>query len=165
MYCCVAAVFLQASKVAIINALTDASATVFNHQCAAAHSRMKTMTNALYDTLDAVFEAHSSKCVKAAGSMTPVADFTLDEVKKALSSNKPITAAVAEALQDAVQCGCKPGNCFWCAATDASNKNTSTTTVSAFDLGNNITGQFQAPLNWNQMVASSSRRLLGLLGL
>ena len=38
---------MQASKVAIINALTDASATVFNHQCAAAHSRMKTARNAL----------------------------------------------------------------------------------------------------------------------
>ena len=155
----------QASKVAIINALTDASATVFNHQCAAAHSRMKTMTNALYDSLDEVFEAHSSRCINAAGSMTPVSDFTQDEVKKMLSTNKPVTAAIAEALQDAVQCGCKPGNCFWCAATDASNKNSSTSTVSAFDLGNNITGQFQQPLNWNQMVSGASRRLLHWMGL
>jgi ElaB/YqjD/DUF883 family membrane-anchored ribosome-binding protein len=158
---------LQASKVAIISALTDASATVFNHQCAAAHSRMKTMTNALHDSLDEVFESYSSKCANAAGSLTPVTVNALDEVQKSLSSNKPVTAAIAEALQDAVQCGCKPGNCFWCAATDASNKNTSTTTVSAFDLGNNITGQFQQPLNWNQMVTGSgfSRKLAQWLGL
>jgi hypothetical protein len=165
--CCCAAsrrfscTHLQASKVAIISALTDASATVFNHQCAAAHSRMKTMTNALYDSLDEVFESYSEKCASAAGSMTPVSLSAQDEVKKALSTNKPVTAAIAEALQDAVQCGCKPGNCFWCASTDASNKNSSSTTVSAFDLGNNITGQFQQPLNWNQMVTGSgfTRRL------
>jgi len=125
---------------------------------------MKTMTNALHDTLDEVFTSQSSKCVKAAGSSTPLKEAVQDEVKKALSTNKPVTAAIAEALQDAVQCGCKPGNCFWCVATDASNKNRSTTTVSAFDLGNNITGQFQQPLNWNQMVSSSSRRLMQWLG-
>lgn len=132
---------------------------------------MKTMTNALYDTLDEVFESYTSKCASAAAAMKPVKLNAEHEVKKALSTNKPITAAVAEALQDAVQCGCKPGNCFWCAAGDASNKNSTSSTVSAFDLGNNITGQFQQPLNWNQMVAggwsgpSSSRRLRQWLGL
>lgn len=156
----------QASKVAIISALTDASATVFNHQCAAAHSRMKTMTNALYDSLDEVFESYSSKCASAVNSATPVTVSAQDEVKKVLTNNKPITTAIAEALQDAVQCGCKPGNCFWCAATDPSNKNSSSNAVSAFDLGNNITGQFQQPLNWNQMVTGSAlRRLSQWLGL
>lgn len=98
--------------------------------------------------------------------MTPVTLSAQDEVKKALSSNKPVTAAVAEALQDAVQCGCKPGNCFWCAATDASNKKSNSNTVSAFDLGNNITGSFQQPLNWNQMATGSGlRRLAQWMGL
>lgn len=127
---------------------------------------MKTMTNALYDSLDEIFESYSSKCATATGSMTPETLSAQDEVKKALSSNKPVTAAVAEALQDAVQCGCKPGNCFWCAATDGSNKKSSSNTVSAFDLGNNITGSFQQPLNWNQMATGSGlRRLAQWMGL
>jgi hypothetical protein len=158
---------LQASKVAIINALTDASATVFNHQCAAAHSRMKAATNALYDSIDEVFESVSQKCAQAAGSMTPVTVSAHDEVKKLLSTNKPVTAAIAEALQDAVQCGCKPGNCVWCVAGDSSDRNATSDSVSAFDLGNNVTGQFNAPLNWNQMVTGTGlrRRLQQLLGL
>jgi hypothetical protein len=61
-----------------------------------------------------------------------------------------VVASIGEALQDAVSCGCKPGNCFWCVANEA-NKTLSASSVSAFDLGNNVTGQFKAPLNWNQM--------------
>jgi hypothetical protein len=151
--------------VAIITALTDASATVFNHQCAAAHSRMKTAANALYDTLDQSFESLSAKCAQAAGSMTPVAVNAQDEVKRFLNESKPITAAVAEALQDAVQCGCKPGNCYWCVSKEPGNANATSSAVSAFDLGGNVTGQFKAPLNWNNMVFSTGlrRRLRQLL--
>uniref|UniRef100_A0A383VXF1 Uncharacterized protein n=1 Tax=Tetradesmus obliquus TaxID=3088 RepID=A0A383VXF1_TETOB len=141
---------IKASKVAFINALTDASAVVFNHQCAAAHSRMKTMANALSDSIDESFESISSKCAKAAAAAEPVAVNAEDIVKKTLTHNKPVVASIAEAFQDAVSCGCKPGNCFWCVANEA-NKTLSASSVSAFDLGNNVTGQFQAPLNWNQM--------------
>jgi hypothetical protein len=141
---------MQASKVAFINALTDASAVVFNHQCAAAHSRMKTMANALYDSIDEAFESISSKCAKAAAASEPVTVNAEDIVKKTLTHNKPVVASIGEAFQDAVSCGCKPGNCFWCVANDA-NKTLSASSVSAFDLGNNVTGQFKAPLNWNQM--------------
>lgn len=141
---------LQASKVAFINALTDASAVVFDHQCAAAHSRMKTMANALYDSIDEVYESIASKCAKSDGSSTPVTVDAEDEVKKVLTKNKPVVAAIGEALQDAVNCGCKPGNCFWCVSNEA-NKTMTTNAVSAYDLGNNITGQFKTPLNWNQM--------------
>jgi hypothetical protein len=141
---------LQASKVAFINALTDASAVVFNHQCAAAHSRMKVMTNALYDSIDEAFESISSKCAKAAATTEPVTVNAEDVIKETLTHNKPVVASIGEALQDAVSCGCKPGNCFWCVANDA-NKTLSASSVSAFDLGNNVTGQFKAPLNWNQM--------------
>lgn len=38
-------------------------------------------------------------------------------MKKALSSNKPLTAAIGGAIQDAVSCGCQPGACIWCAPT------------------------------------------------
>lgn len=145
----------QASKIAFINALTDASAVVFNHQCAAAHSRMKVMTNALYDTIEEVYKSIASKCAKSAGSETPVTVNAVDTVNKVLSTNKPVTVAIGEALQDAVSCGCKPGNCFWCVANDG-NKTISGSSVSAFDLGNNITGQFQTPLNWNQMAAAAA---------
>jgi hypothetical protein len=141
---------LQASKAAFINALTDASAVVFNHQCAAAHSRMKVMTNVLYDSIDEAFESISSKCAKAAATSTPVTVNAEDVIKKTLTHNKPVVASIGEALQDAVSCGCKPGNCFWCVANEA-NKTLSASSVSAFDLGNNVTGQFKAPLNWNQM--------------
>lgn len=147
----------QASKIAFINALTDASAVVFDHYCAAAHSRMKTMTNALYDAVDQVYESIVGKCAKSAGSLTPVTVNAQDEVSKVLTANKPVVAAIGEALQDAVNCGCKPGNCFWCVAGDK-DKNVTSSSVSAFDLGKNVSGQFQQPLNWNQMVAGASRR-------
>lgn len=112
---------------------------------------MKNMANALYDTIDEVYESVASKCAKSEGSQVPVKVDAVDEVKKVLTTNKPVVASIGEALQDAVNCGCKPGNCFWCVANEA-NKTTVANSVSAYDLGNNITGQFKTPLNWNQMV-------------
>jgi hypothetical protein len=111
---------------------------------------MKVMTNALYDSIDEAFESISSKCAKAAATSDPVTVNAEDVIKETLTHNKPVVASIGEALQDAVSCGCKPGNCFWCVANEA-NKTLSASSVSAFDLGNNVTGQFKAPLNWNQM--------------
>lgn len=152
--CALPPMYEQTSKVAFINALTDASAVVFNHQCAAAHSRMKAMTNALYDSIDEAYQSLSSKCAKSTGGLTPVSVNAQDAVKKVLMNNKPITVAIGEALQDAVSCGCKPGNCFWCVPSDH-EKNVTSNVVSAFDLGNNVTGSFQQPLNWNQMAIAA----------
>ncbi|KAF8058314.1 hypothetical protein HT031_005630 [Scenedesmus sp. PABB004] len=146
---------VKASKVAFINALTDASAVVFDHQCAAAHSRMKGLTNALSDSVDEAFETVVSRCAAANGSLTPVTVNATDEVKRVLTHTEPVVVAIGEALQDAVSCGCKPGNCFWCVANDA-NKTAHGSAVSAFDLGNNVTGQFKSPLNWNQMAAAAA---------
>lgn len=112
---------------------------------------MKTMANALYDSIDEVYESVASKCANAQGSSTPVTVNAVDEIKQILTKNEPVVAAIGEALQDAVSCGCKPGQCFWCVAND-SNKTAVTNSVSAFDLGNNVTGQFKTPLNWNQLV-------------
>jgi hypothetical protein len=140
----------QATKIAFINALTDASAVVFDHQCAAAHSRMKTMTNALYDTIDEAFLAVASRCASGNGSAEVVRQDAADEVNRVLTESDPVTTAIGEALQDAVACGCKPGNCVWCVA-DGANRTSLSGGVSAFNLGYNISGELQRPLNWNQL--------------
>jgi hypothetical protein len=112
------------------------------------------MTNALYDSIDEAYQSLSSKCAKSTGGLTPVSVNAQDAVKKVLMNNKPITVAIGEAMQDAVSCGCKPGNCFWCVPSDH-EKNVTSNVVSAFDLGNNVTGSFQQPLNWNQMAIAA----------
>jgi hypothetical protein len=137
------------SKMAFINALNDATSLVFD-QCASANVKMKQMVNSLEDSLDRVFTSVSSQCARARGSTKPRTVNTADTVRRTLQQNKPVVKAIAEALQDSVSCGCKPGNCFFCKPSPVAN---ATNVVSSFDLGNNRTGNAsgKVPLNWNSL--------------
>jgi ElaB/YqjD/DUF883 family membrane-anchored ribosome-binding protein len=142
---------VQATKNAYINSLNDATALVFD-QCASANTQMKNMVNSLSDSIDGVFNSVSSACVKALGSLKQKSVNATDIVQKRLIANKPLVKAVAEALQDSVSCGCKPGNCFFCKPTATKN---ATSAISAYDLGNNQTGGSNAPLYWNALSGSN----------
>jgi hypothetical protein len=133
---------------AFINALNDATSLVFD-QCASANVKMKQMVNSLEDSLDQVFKSVSSQCARSRGSNTPRVVNTRNEIKKTLQQNKPVVKAIAEALQDSVTCGCKPGNCFFCKPSPVAN---ATNVVSSFDLGGNKKGNASGvPLNWNAL--------------
>ena len=58
-----------------------------------------------------------------------------DLVKKQLTSNKPLTAALGLALQDAVSCGCNAGTCIWCAPGKRDRNSTLT-----YDMGGGARG-------------------------
>lgn len=104
---------IQATKFAIVSAVADANSVVFAQRCASAYAKLDGMVNMLRDSLDETYDSVSNAC--ANGAKGPPTVNSQDVVKKALSSNKPLTAAIGGAIQDAVSCGCQPGACIWCA--------------------------------------------------
>lgn len=146
---------LQASKNAIVSAMADANSVVFAQRCASAYAKLDGMVNMLQDSLDRTFESISNAC---ADGMAPGKQFVdaRDVVKKELDANKPVTAAIGLALQDAVSCGCQPGMCIWCSPT----KRDRDATLS-YDLGGGVAGvsngTVAVPKNLQQLLGTAAK--------
>lgn len=145
---------LQASKNAIVTALADANSVVFAQRCASAYAKLDGMVNMLQDSLDKTFDSISNACANGVTGQRFVN--ARDVVKKSLSSNKPVTAAIGLALQDAVSCGCQPGACIWCAPSKRDRNATLT-----YDLGGGIrgisNGTVAVPKNMQQLLSTAAK--------
>jgi hypothetical protein len=143
---------IQAAKSAIITAVADANSVVFAQRCASAYAKLDGMVNLLQDSLDESYDKISNAC--ANGVTGPGSVNAADEVKKSLDSNKPVTAAIGTALQDAVDCGCRPGACIWCAP-EARSSNA--TLSYDFGAGPDSRANVTVPKGLTQLLALANR--------
>lgn len=148
-------VAVQASKNALVAAVADASSVVFAQRCASAYAKLDGMVNMLQDALDESYDSISNACATGLAPGQTHVD-AKDVVKRQLDSNKPVTAAIGMALQDAASCGCQPGVCIWCKPGKREREATLT-----YDMGGGVkgvsNGTVAAPKNMQQLLASAAR--------
>jgi hypothetical protein len=124
---------------------------VFAQKCASAFSKLDGMVNMLSDSLDDTYDSISNACSN--GIKGPPSVNAEDVVKKQLDSNEPITAAIGAAMQDAVDCGCKPGTCIWCVPTTSHNSTLTYDLGAGPDSRGTLTG---IPKNMTQLMTLMS---------
>ena len=146
---------IEASKNAIVSAVADANSVVFAQRCASAYAKLDGMVNLLQDSLDKTYDSISNACASGLVPGRQSVD-ARDVVKKQLDSNKPITAAIGLALQDAVSCGCQPGACIWCSPTKRDRNSTLT-----YDFGGGVkgisNGTVTVPKNLQQLLSTAAK--------
>jgi hypothetical protein len=108
---------VQASKMAVMSALSDAAATIFGEWCPSASTKIKSMVAAVEDMVDTILKAEAEACASSAegGALPQVANRTA-LIERTLTTFDPLVTSIGEALNDAQNCGCKPSQCYWCNA-------------------------------------------------
>jgi len=116
---------VQASKMAVMSALSDAGATIFGEWCPTASTKIKSMVTAVEDMVDTILKADAEACASGDGGggiggddglgVATVANKTA-LIERTLTTFDPLVTAIGEALNDAQNCGCKPSSCYWCNA-------------------------------------------------
>lgn len=112
---------VQASKMAVMSALSDAAATIFGEWCPTASTKIKSMVTAVEDMVDTILKAEAEACASSSsldleGKEAPQVANRTALIERTLTTFDPLVTSIGEALNDAQNCGCKPSQCYWCNA-------------------------------------------------
>jgi hypothetical protein len=110
---------VQASKMAVMSALSDAAATIFGEWCPTASTKIKSMVTAVEDMVDTILKAEAEACASSSSDSLEGAAQTANRtalIERTLTTFDPLVTSIGEALNDAQNCGCKPSQCYWCNA-------------------------------------------------
>lgn len=113
---------LQATKLAIIGALSDASSSVFLDWCPKATVKINTLVSIVGDMVNKIYDSFSTECARSsASSKVGKTVNAKDVVRKVITKWNPLHSALSDALVKANTCGCKPSVCAWCNPVTSSN--------------------------------------------